>query len=141
MDLSDLQKELLVLESLRNKVHDKERELKEQFIKIEKETFEGKTYWEYVNSLKINEIKEDVCIEINGYRISAKYQLKGLELSASGSVWENGCVNVSAEYPTKSIAKVPKKYAKEEKHLLDVCESYRIINPVSKLKDKYKIYY
>lgn len=139
MNYEELEIELEALEALRNDVRKKELELINKLKESEKEIFGGKTYSDYVNSMQIEETKENVDVIITGYSINAEYKLNGVVLSAHGSIWENGFVNITAEYPSKSLSDVPKKYAKEEKHLREICDSYRVNNPVSKYKEKYRL--
>lgn len=141
MKFKELEVSLENLEAMRKDVFKEEKRIEKALIEIEKEVFGGLTYREHLKTLQIDEVKENVEIKINGYRLQAKYELEGVILCVNSTVYEDAYYSVEVHYPNKVLKNVPKKYEKEEQHIKDICKTYRVINPCEKYKKEYNINY
>lgn len=142
MDIKILESELEEFEELKNKAFNMERELVKELSQLEKDTFNGLTYSEFVNKQNQDiQISDKIHIRVHTYSIYGTYRINDdVTLGLNSTVYTTGGVDtIRAIYKNKETS-LPKKYQKEYDELVKECAKFKVENPSKKYSEKYRIH-
>jgi outer membrane receptor for Fe3+-dicitrate len=141
MDIKSLETKLDQFAELKNTVFKMGKELSVELYQLERDTFDGLTYREFIDKqnqeVKVN---DNITIKINTYHINGEYKIDDdiiLKIDLTIYADQTG-VNSRVIYKSKET-KLPQKYQSQYDELLAECLKYKVENPSKKYQDKYGI--
>lgn len=143
VDIKALESKLNEFNELRDKVFKMERALVEELYQLEKDTFDGLKYMEFVNKQnKEIQVNDKIHIRVHTYSISGIYKINNeVSLELTTTVYTTGGIETHRViYPNRETRDLPKKYQKEYDELVAECSKFKIENPSKKYQDQYKIH-
>jgi hypothetical protein len=141
-DIKALETRLNEYKELENRVFKMNRELVEELYQLEKETFGGLKYMEFIDQQKKEiRVNDNINVQVQTYNIYGEYKINDdVILRVSLTTYaDDSRVAVRIVYKNKETTDLPRKYKKEYDELVAECFKYKIENPSKKYQEKYRI--
>jgi hypothetical protein len=142
VDINRLEQRLIEFEERREAIRQLEREIEGELKQLEKDTFNGLTYFEFVNTQKQEiQVNEKIRIRVDTYNIYGEYKLDDeIVLTADTTIYaDQSRISYRVEYKNKTVRELPKKYENEAAELKRECFKLKVENPSQKYQERHRL--